>query len=535
MGAHAYPAGGRAPCGHPVLSMSLPRCLNQPESYRGNMHRHVCEHGGERRPADLARTRCSMARKSHSHGFRSDPALHPLRPGCISLRQHREHVEGENALSCDAAVSPQVINSFDRILSGQSERMALRAQLKIEAWSQAAGAGNLTCICTLTSHCLPSTPFFPVADREVYRNPGIAAGSIHLPFEMVGGRFLWWTWHDSHASVFFRLLGVPFGSLSTFAALASSLSFLLRITLPSSSSSATSLPQALFALVSSSLLSVPLAAIQLAICHLDDQGSVLCSRSLFPALPNLKLRSTCSLSMSTLTMHIPGTRVLDFEQLMPALRWRVGVGRVPTTRSTALQAALSVMLFLNEPCWGFFAIRWTEEDEDEDEGEDEDEDGSKDEGVKPEKTDGAEPVKKEGVKKEAETKEEESKDAKRKKNKRGDKRGRQKENAGEQEQKSAETQEGKRKGKNEASGKSSGEITEEEEAREETAGGGGGARRRKAQEKETPPTPGAEPSLPAAAENTPAVTERNSNGLAILDAALRGRSRADAGLHVGVL
>lgn len=41
---------------------------------------------------------------------------------------------------------------------------------------------------------------------------GLAAISFYAPYDIVGAKFLWWTWHDTDQPIANRLLGVPIGS-----------------------------------------------------------------------------------------------------------------------------------------------------------------------------------------------------------------------------------------------------------------------------------------------------------------------------------
>ena len=41
---------------------------------------------------------------------------------------------------------------------------------------------------------------------------GLAACLLYAPYDVVGAKFLWWTWHDTDASVAARLLGAPVSS-----------------------------------------------------------------------------------------------------------------------------------------------------------------------------------------------------------------------------------------------------------------------------------------------------------------------------------
>jgi len=41
---------------------------------------------------------------------------------------------------------------------------------------------------------------------------GIAAILLYAPYDIIGAKFLWWTWHDTDAPIAERLVGVPIGS-----------------------------------------------------------------------------------------------------------------------------------------------------------------------------------------------------------------------------------------------------------------------------------------------------------------------------------
>lgn len=59
---------------------------------------------------------------------------------------------------------------------------------------------------------------------------GIAAELIYAPYDILGAKFLWWTWHDTDASIGERLLGVPLGSTIWVITFSSIFSLLLRLT-----------------------------------------------------------------------------------------------------------------------------------------------------------------------------------------------------------------------------------------------------------------------------------------------------------------
>jgi hypothetical protein len=53
---------------------------------------------------------------------------------------------------------------------------------------------------------LPAPPAVRIAASAV------TAGLLYAPFDCVGAKFLWWTWHDTDAQIAVRWLGVPIGS-----------------------------------------------------------------------------------------------------------------------------------------------------------------------------------------------------------------------------------------------------------------------------------------------------------------------------------
>jgi hypothetical protein len=42
---------------------------------------------------------------------------------------------------------------------------------------------------------------------------GLCAEMIYAPYDIVGVKFLWWTWHDTDSSISQRIFGVPLGSV----------------------------------------------------------------------------------------------------------------------------------------------------------------------------------------------------------------------------------------------------------------------------------------------------------------------------------
>jgi hypothetical protein len=59
---------------------------------------------------------------------------------------------------------------------------------------------------------------------------GLCAELIYAPYDIVGIKFLWWTWHDTDSSIAERLLGVPIGSTMWVITFSATFSYLLRAT-----------------------------------------------------------------------------------------------------------------------------------------------------------------------------------------------------------------------------------------------------------------------------------------------------------------
>ncbi len=61
---------------------------------------------------------------------------------------------------------------------------------------------------------LPTVSVWQVGLRPLPRATlsGLAAILFYAPYDIIGAKFLWWTWHDSDLPISNRLLGVPIGS-----------------------------------------------------------------------------------------------------------------------------------------------------------------------------------------------------------------------------------------------------------------------------------------------------------------------------------
>jgi hypothetical protein len=56
---------------------------------------------------------------------------------------------------------------------------------------------------------------------------GLTATVFYGPYDLIGAKFLWWTWHDSDPLIAARILGVPIGSTMWVASFVASFAFLL--------------------------------------------------------------------------------------------------------------------------------------------------------------------------------------------------------------------------------------------------------------------------------------------------------------------
>jgi hypothetical protein len=56
---------------------------------------------------------------------------------------------------------------------------------------------------------------------------GLAAIAIYAPYDIIGAKFMWWTWHDTDLPIANRLLGVPVGSTMWVITLSAGFAWLL--------------------------------------------------------------------------------------------------------------------------------------------------------------------------------------------------------------------------------------------------------------------------------------------------------------------
>ena len=59
---------------------------------------------------------------------------------------------------------------------------------------------------------------------------GLAAIVFYAPYDIVGAKFLWWTWHDTDAPIAARILGAPIGSTVWVITFAATFAWLIRWT-----------------------------------------------------------------------------------------------------------------------------------------------------------------------------------------------------------------------------------------------------------------------------------------------------------------
>jgi hypothetical protein len=58
---------------------------------------------------------------------------------------------------------------------------------------------------------------------------GLAASVFYAPYDIVGAKFLWWTWHDGDPEIANRILGAPIGSTMFIITFGAAFSFLLGL------------------------------------------------------------------------------------------------------------------------------------------------------------------------------------------------------------------------------------------------------------------------------------------------------------------
>ncbi len=94
---------------------------------------------------------------------------------------------------------------------------------------------------------------------------GLAAIVFYAPYDIVGAKFLWWTWHDTDAPIAARILGAPIGSSVWVITFAATFAWLVRWTVdkdPEVSRRGFALGLLRIALLSSFLMVLQMTALQ---------------------------------------------------------------------------------------------------------------------------------------------------------------------------------------------------------------------------------------------------------------------------------
>ena len=107
---------------------------------------------------------------------------------------------------------------------------------------------------------------------------GLMGEMIYSPYDIIGIKFLWWTWHDTDAPIRDRLYGVPVGSSSWVITFTASFQLLHQLTIPKpviEGKQKLTNGKALFCLLVNGLLATPLMMVQMSLFQLisgDLQG-----------------------------------------------------------------------------------------------------------------------------------------------------------------------------------------------------------------------------------------------------------------------
>lgn len=99
---------------------------------------------------------------------------------------------------------------------------------------------------------------------------GLAGIAFYAPYDVVGAKFLWWTWHDTDLPIAHRILGAPMGSSMFVIAFVASYAWLLeRATAKDPSAAPRTFGKAL---VLVALAATPLMMVQLGVLQQLDAG-----------------------------------------------------------------------------------------------------------------------------------------------------------------------------------------------------------------------------------------------------------------------
>jgi hypothetical protein len=99
---------------------------------------------------------------------------------------------------------------------------------------------------------------------------GLCAGLFYGPYDSVGARFLWWTWHHSDPAIASRIFGAPIGSTMFVITIAAAFSWLLGRVVDKDRGASTATCAKALALTC--CLSTPLMTAQVSVLRLLDGG-----------------------------------------------------------------------------------------------------------------------------------------------------------------------------------------------------------------------------------------------------------------------
>ena len=126
---------------------------------------------------------------------------------------------------------------------------------------------------------------------------GLAGLAFYATYDIVGAKFLWWTWHDSDGPIARRILGAPIGSSMFVLTFAAAFAFLLGRALDADAPPAPAVGRKTVAkaLAMACLLSTPLMMVQMTVLQQLDGGvpgirGLLLALLLFAALVYRGLR-----------------------------------------------------------------------------------------------------------------------------------------------------------------------------------------------------------------------------------------------------
>ncbi|NVB38741.1 hypothetical protein G6O69_12950 [Pseudenhygromyxa sp. WMMC2535] len=162
------------------------------------------------------------------------------------------------------------------IVAGTANDMIFMALPLVDNFWQAQATVMITARLPLYIPCVyVCFMYFPtVAVRRLRLHPlaqaaaaGLAGCLFYAPYDIVGAKFMWWTWHDTDASIATRLLGAPISSSLWVLTFVASFAFLIDRALrrepgPNISARTFGLGLALVAGLSSLLMTLQITVLQ---------------------------------------------------------------------------------------------------------------------------------------------------------------------------------------------------------------------------------------------------------------------------------